>query len=80
MLRESYSPWVPNEQESSILEGTLAVPCQGKFCCNSLVTLQHWTALKLRSKGIVKPGSNMLYECRPAMPRAQSFGPELFSE
>ncbi|KXN82983.1 Ubiquitin carboxyl-terminal hydrolase 22, partial [Leucoagaricus sp. SymC.cos] len=30
MLRESYTPWVPNKQESSILEGTLAIPCQGR--------------------------------------------------
>jgi len=31
MLRQPYSPWVPNEQETATLEGTVAIPCQGKI-------------------------------------------------
>jgi len=30
LLRESYTPWIPSEQEVSALEDAMAVPCQGR--------------------------------------------------
>jgi len=31
MLRQPYTPWIPNEQETTALEGAVAIPCQGKI-------------------------------------------------
>jgi len=79
MLRESYSPWVPNEQETAALEGAVAIPCQGKMD-NPEIAFKFPSKVHTRSTRIVESWSNVFHECRIAVLDPQPSGPQLFPQ